>query len=202
MLTKEKTFPIPCPDTDARKPSYLAHIVLTTRHYEKKIDWWMRVLGAEITFRDEMLCFITFDQEHHRIAIINTNNFAPKRRESTGLDHVAFTFSNLEDLLHTFHRLKRSEIHPTWSINHGPTTSIYYTDIDGVQVELQVENFESRDEMDKWMLSGSFKHNSIGNEFDPNLLYKKFHEGESIDNLLNPDSTVLNFNKNISGANK
>jgi hypothetical protein len=37
-------------------------------------------------------------------------------------------------------------IRPFYSINHGPTTSLYYTDPDGNRVELLVDNFATAGE--------------------------------------------------------
>ncbi|HTD05115.1 VOC family protein, partial [Undibacterium sp.] len=155
-------FPIPCPDPEARSPKKLAHIVLATRHFEESIRWWGTVLGAKIMFRNELLCFLSYDDEHHRLALINTANFSSKRRESTGLDHVAFTYGSIDDLLHTYERLKKINIKPVWCINHGPTTSMYFRDPDGVQAELQVDNFATQQELDEWFHSGAFEKNAIG----------------------------------------
>jgi len=171
-------FPIPCPDPDARPPVKLAHIVLATRRFDESIHWWSVVLGARVMFRNALLCFLSYDDEHHRLALINTANFSPKRRESVGLDHVAFTFGSLGDLLHTYERLKRHGLRPEWCINHGPTTSMYYRDPDGIQAELQVDNFATAEELEAWFASGAFVENSIGVEFDPEHLLERHKAGE------------------------
>lgn len=171
-------FPIPCPDPQARPPKKLAHIVLATRYYEETIHWWSLVLGARVMFRNALLCFISYDDEHHRVAFINTANFSPKRRESAGLDHVAFTFGSLDDLLHTYERLKGHSLQPEWCINHGPTTSLYYRDPEGTQVELQVDNFSTAQELDTWFRSGAFADNAIGVEFDPEHLLERHRAGD------------------------
>jgi hypothetical protein len=43
-------------------------------------------------------------------------------------------------------RKKDMRIRPFYSINHGPTTSLYYTDPDGNRVELLVDNFATAGE--------------------------------------------------------
>lgn len=40
---------------------------------------------------------------------------------------------------------------PTWCTNHGPTTSIYYKDPDGNNLETQVDNFETMEEADEFL---------------------------------------------------
>ena len=191
MTDPMTTFPVACPDPDAKSPRKLAHIVLTTRHYEKAIHWWSIVLGAKVVFRNDLLCFLSYDDEHHRVALVNTTNYATKRRESTGLDHVAFTYGSLADLLHTFERLKRHGLAPEWCINHGPTTSMYFRDPDGVQAELQVDNFATHEALDEWFRSGAFADNSIGVEFDPDFLLERFQAGE-------PEHTLLSAGKVVS----
>jgi len=32
-------------------------------------DWYLKVPDAHAVFENEMLCFMTFDDEHHRLAI-------------------------------------------------------------------------------------------------------------------------------------
>ena len=50
-------------------------------------------------------------------------------------------FADSATCLYTYARLKGDGIEPYWCINHGPTTSLYYKDPDGNQIELQVDNF-------------------------------------------------------------
>lgn len=172
-------------------PSKLAHFVLRVNDFEHAIDWFCRVLNAQVMFRNEMLCFMTYDEEHHRVALLNTPNLPTGDRSTTGLEHVAFTYASLGDLLSTYARLKKEGIDPVWCINHGPTTSIYYAAPGGAQVELQIENFDTLDDLLNWFAQGTFKHepegeefeastfakNPIGVEFDPDELVRLYERG-------------------------
>ncbi|TCW80288.1 biphenyl 2,3-dioxygenase [Burkholderia sp. SRS-46] len=190
MSDSMEQFPIPCPDPAARPPEKLAHIVLATRRFDDAIHWWSIVLGARVMYRNALLCFLSFDEEHHRLALINAANFSPRRRESTGLDHAAFTYSSLGDLLHTYERLKGHGVRPEWCINHGPTTSLYYRDPDGIQAELQVDNFETPEALDAWLRSGAFAENAIGVEFDPEHLLERYKAGEPETSLKQPGAVT------------
>ena len=53
-------------------PARFAHAVLRTRHLEEAIVFYEKVLGAEIVFRNAMIAFLTYDEEHHRIALAMT----------------------------------------------------------------------------------------------------------------------------------
>ena len=78
------------------------------------------------------------------------------------------------ELLGNYERLAARGIRPFRSINHGPTTSMYYVDPDGNRVELQIDNFATAEEGQAWMLSPAFDRNPIGVEFDPDDLVRRF----------------------------
>ena len=82
----------------------------------------------------------------------------------------AFTYSTLGDLIGTYKRLQAMGIRPTVTIDHGPTTSMYYTDPDGNNIELQVDNFETAEEAQEFFESDAFAKNPVGVLFDPDEL--------------------------------
>ena len=45
-----------------------------------------------------------------------------------GVDHVAYTYSSLDDLLENYEQLKAQGIMPYWCVHHGVTVSMYYAD--------------------------------------------------------------------------
>jgi len=171
------------PDRGRIAPIRLAHVVRRTARFDEMIAWYRTVLGAEIVHADDVLAFLTYDEEHHRIAIARLPGLEEQSPAAAGTDHVAFTYPDLGDLLCTYSRLKREGIEPFWSINHGPTTSLYYKDPDGNKVELQVDNFATADECNAWMHSGAFAANPIGVVFDPEDLLARYRAGEPLETL-------------------
>lgn len=165
-------------------PVQLAHIVRRTSRFAGMLEWYGTVLAAEIVHQDGMLAFLTYDDEHHRIAIANLPGLEDASPMSAGTDHVAFTYADLGDLLYTYERLKAAGIEPFWCINHGPTTSMYFKDPDGNRVELQVDNLPTRDSIDRWMKSGEFAANPIGVIFDPEDLLARYRAGEPHEKLV------------------
>jgi catechol-2,3-dioxygenase len=159
-------------------PTKLAHFVLRARDFDALVEWWKTVLMAQVAFRNELLCFMTYDDEHHRIAIVRLPDAAERPADSSGTDHVAFTYATLGDLLYTHERLAKHGIEPYWCINHGPTTSMYYRDPEGNQVELQIDNFPDSETLHAWFRSGAFARNPLGVPFDPCELRKRYLEGE------------------------
>lgn len=59
---------------------------------------------------------------------------------------MAFGFSTLEDLALVYYQRKSIGIVPLQCVDHGMTTSIYYIDPDGNQIEMQVDHFENNDD--------------------------------------------------------
>ncbi|KAL6242518.1 hypothetical protein RBB50_010658 [Rhinocladiella similis] len=166
------------PATKVVSPSRLAHVVLCTNKSPAMVDVYKAFLGAEAVFENEFLAFITYDDEHHRIALVSFPGTQDKNPLSCGLEHIAFTFDTLPDLLSSYRQRKQKGIEPVWPVNHGPTTSIYYRDPDGNMLETQVDNFDSPDAATDFMKSKEFSENPIGVDFDPEDYIRRLSYGE------------------------
>jgi catechol-2,3-dioxygenase len=166
------------------RPSKFAHVVFRTNRYDEMVKWWCTVLEAEPVFANQMLTFLTYDDEHHRVAIARFPQLVDRPSDAAGLEHVAYTYASLGELLATYERLKSAGILPYWTINHGPTTSLYYRDPDGNQVELQVDNFATEEDLKAFFASGSFQQNPIGVGFDPDRLLARFRSGVPVEELV------------------
>jgi catechol-2,3-dioxygenase len=104
-------------------PSKLAHVVLRTRsNLDAMVEWYCVVLGAHIVFSAGRLVFLSYDDEHHRIAIAASEDLAERPHRASGLEHIAFTDEDIDALLTTYARLKQVGILPFCCVNHGPTT--------------------------------------------------------------------------------
>lgn len=93
------------------------------------------------------------------------------------MHHVAFTFASLAELVLAYKQRKELGVLPTWCVNHGPTTSMYYTDPDGNRVETQVDNFDDPGEATEFMQGALFAENPLGTDFDPEELDRKIQSG-------------------------
>lgn len=160
-------------------PSKLAHVVLRTNNFEKMISFYKEFLGAQAIYENDFLAFLTYDEEHHRIAIAAVPGTKDKDKTSCGLEHIAFTFDTLSELLLSYRQRKQKGISPLWPVNHGPTTSIYYRDPDGNMIETQVDNYDDPDEATAFMKSKFFAENPIGTDFDPEDYIKRLSKGET-----------------------
>ena len=174
-------------------PSKLAHVVFQTNRMKEMRDWYCSVLGGHVIYENPHLSFVTYDDEHHRVAFLDFGPLAPrdtetelhvKATEPPGLHHVAFTFPSMSDFLENYVRLRDRGVHPFFCVNHGPTTSMYYRDPDGNRVELQIDNFATAEEGQAWMHSPAFDRNPIGVEYDPDDLVKRFNAGVPVAQLV------------------
>jgi len=169
-------------------PNKLAHVVWRTGQIDAMVDWYCTVLEAHVGFRNKFIAFATYDDEHHRVAFINAGTERRDDPRASGLEHVAFTYATLGDLLGTYERLKAQAVTPYWCINHGPTTSLYYEDPDGNHVELQIDNFPTDEALAAWFATGAFKLDPIGVEFDPDVLVRRLAAGDPLEELVQQGS--------------
>ncbi|HEU5195622.1 MAG TPA: VOC family protein [Methylomirabilota bacterium] len=177
-------------------PTKLAHVVFQTNRIGAMRDWYCAILGGHVIYENPHLSFVTYDDEHHRVAFVDFGPLSPreintelaiKPTEQPGLHHVAFTFGSMGQFVDNYVRLREAGIHPFFCVNHGPTTSMYYRDPDGNRVELQIDNFETAEEGQAWMHSAAFDANPIGVEYDPDDLAKKFRSGVPVAELVKRD---------------
>jgi catechol-2,3-dioxygenase len=179
-------------------PAKLSHVVLYSQQVPVLRDWYLRLLDGRVVHESPAVVFLTYDGEHHRIAIADptaireggaealadgsdAGALSPKELAALpphGLGHIAFTYPTLADLLEHWERLKADSVVPVMAVNHGPTTSLYYADPDGNLIELQIDNFATPEEGTAFMESESFAANPLGELFDPDTMLRRLRAGE------------------------
>jgi len=168
-------------------PSKFAHVVFNTHRYDEMIDWYARVFEARVQHRNDRLAFLTYDDEHHRFAFVNLGKAkdSPEERPAMapGLNHLGYTWRNLEELIDTYVRLKGHGVMPTRPIRHGLTLSLYYHDPDGNGLEFQIDLLEAED-ANEFMSGPAFAANPIGEPFDPEALAVRLAQGKPVNDLI------------------
>src|SRR5205085_5638761 len=170
------------------KPTKFAHVVYQTRRFDEMLDWYQKVFEAKVVYQNPGLAFLTYDDEHHRFALVNMSVFKPdgveaRERPDTGVNHVAYTYANVGDLLETYARLKQEGITPYWPIHHGMTLSLYYRDPDGNRMEFQVDTC-TVEEANAYLRTDAFAANPAGVEIDPEALLAQYRSGVPEQQLL------------------
>lgn len=145
------------------------------------MNWYINFVGGHATHTAKTITFIAYDEEHHRIGITPRQDAVPRPtdgRPIIGLGHVAFGYKNLSELATCYEQKKKAGVSPVWAVNHGPTTSMYYRDPDGNEVETQVDNFDTVEETIAFMEGPEFEENPMGVDFDPDEFVRRVRSGE------------------------
>lgn len=166
------------PKPKVTSPASLAHVALRTSNLQPMVDFYLTFLGGSVSFGNDNASFITYDEEHHRIALLRFPDMGPKPRSSKGCDHLAFSYNTLPELLESYKQRKANGLTPCWSVNHGPCTSFYYKDPDGNVCETAVDNFATNEETNAFLATEEFAINPFGCDIDPEDWIARLKRGE------------------------
>jgi catechol 2,3-dioxygenase-like lactoylglutathione lyase family enzyme len=166
-------------------PWKFSHLVIKTAQFPAMVSWYKAVLQAHVVQEGPSMCFLTYDGENHRLAIVNVPHLQPRPVDMVGVDHVSYTYRDLRELLSVYLRLKGLGILPRWTINHRITTSFYYQDPDGNRIELQVENFRSEEQLNRFFASDEYRRNTLGVRIDVEEWIRQYEGGASLESLAN-----------------
>jgi len=167
-------------DGSQTRPAYISHYGIRARQFKEMIRWYTTVFGARIQHENEFLAFLTYDNEHHRLVIFEDPETVDKPATAAGVDHVGYGLGSFGDLVETYERLKAEGITPFLPLNHLFTTSLYYHDPDGNEVELSVDNFPSKEECDAFVRSQAMAEIGrppFGYAFEAEELARLYHQG-------------------------
>lgn len=86
------------------RPTKLAHIVLRTNDKSAMGKFYCDFLGGQMVHENEVLAFITYDDEHHRIALAEIPHLKPKDPSTCGLEvgHLALSACQIHSPLFSF----------------------------------------------------------------------------------------------------
>jgi catechol 2,3-dioxygenase-like lactoylglutathione lyase family enzyme len=171
------------------RPEKFVHVVYRTRRFEEMLAWYRTVFDAKVQYQNPALAFLTYDDEHHRFAFANLDVLAPdgpkeERRGAIGVDHVAYTYASLSDLLDNYSQLKAEGIAPYWCVHHGITVSMYYADPDGNQMEFQVDACPTVEAANDFMHGPRFTTNPIGVEYNPDAWIAEIEAGAAVESFM------------------
>ena len=164
----------------------LHHVNLKTTRLQAMIDWYGTVLGMQVIFQNDVAAWLSNDDANHRLALLAFPGFEddPGKARHTGIHHTAFEFASFGDLMATYERLRAAGITPGACLDHGMTTSLYYSDPDGNRVELQVDNVGDWAASKLHMqTSPEFAANPIGVFFDPDAMLAAHESGIGFDEI-------------------
>lgn len=163
----------------------IAHFGLRTRNLARAVDWYGRALEARVQFQNELMAFMSFDDEHHRFVLWDDGETTDKPESARGVDHIGFSCGTPSALADEYERLKGLGILPAFGVNHHFTSSLYYRDPDDNEVEITCDNRPSKAECSAFMataeMAEAMQPPLFGSEFDPEelLAQRKGGAGDS-----------------------
>jgi catechol 2,3-dioxygenase-like lactoylglutathione lyase family enzyme len=155
-------------------PERFAHFAVRTSNADAMRRWYKIVLNAHVVFDDGLLCLLTYDDEHQRLALVRDRDEPKLARDNEGLAHLAFGYRSLRDLLSTYARLKIAGIAPFRQMDHGASIAFYYHDPDGRTIALLTDGFSAKEENLCYIASEDFRKNPFGAPFDPDALVREY----------------------------
>ena len=125
------------------KAERTGHVVLNVRDVEVSTNFYVDVLGfvktLEIPGRGT---FLSCGTMHHDLAVFKAEEDAgPVTHSDLGMQHVAFQVESYEMLTKFYHRLKELGLVER-TVDHTITKSVYFSDPDGIRLELYCNSFE------------------------------------------------------------
>ncbi len=167
--------------TSMPSPAKIHHIhIFSDQNYDKMVDFYGKVFNAEvIKVNPNHLTFLSFDDHDHRIVIIDRPGWGVKPDRPVGVSHVAFCYRSLGELVFICNRMKEWGHSADYCVNHGNSTSFYYTDPDGNTVETMIDNYTPREAQDykrHYQWSEEFGEMKEG-VFDPDKMVELYESG-------------------------
>lgn len=169
------------PSSSRLRPASLSHVALRTNNLAAMGKWYHEMLAAEIVHQDENTCFLKCDDDFLRVALFKIPNTAAKAVQTNGLEHFAFSFNSVGELVEAYKEKKGLGLLPFRAVHHGPTVSMYYHDPDGNKVEFQYEVITTVEAFEAYMATGAFDENPVGAELEPDEIVRMYESGASFE---------------------
>ena len=128
-------------------PKRVGHLVLNVRDVEASEKFYTEILGFEIAVKRPDRTFLTCGKIHHDLALFKAaEDSGPVSEGQLGLNHFAVQVDNLEELKWIYQRLKEHGTPIDGTVDHGMTDSVYFSDPDGIRVEVFYNKSETAEE--------------------------------------------------------
>jgi catechol-2,3-dioxygenase len=165
----------------------IGHFGLRTRDLPAAVEWYGRAFDAQVRFQNEIAAFMSFDDEHHRFVLWDDGETSDRPETARGVDHIGFSCGGPMELADEYERLKSKGITPTLSVNHHFTSSLYYLDPDGNEVEITCDNMPTKADCAAFMatpeMAAAMQPPLFGAEFDPEELLRLRNQGGAVEQL-------------------
>ncbi len=182
QLVDEKGRRIICPT--------LHHTGTLSSRPEELLAWYRTVLGQQPTLAGGPPqvpvpgVWTTNDWAHHRMGFFKAPVADKIDPTVPGINHVAWEYETIDDLLETVMRLKDLGIEPNYTVNHMISFAAYYNDPDGNLVELLTDGYGDHEKsLEVQLTSDALRANPPGVPFDAQLMFEAREAGASLEEL-------------------
>ncbi|MBP0590412.1 hypothetical protein J8I87_11940 [Paraburkholderia sp. LEh10] len=169
-------------DELALGPLQISEIILHTRSFDSMKAWYVDFFGGLKPAVDvapnrglksipdvTRLCFLRIHTNYpitQVLGLFEIPELGDRHPAGSGLNHMQFREQSLQHLFRRYEVLKSAGITPFKAYNHGPSTSFYYSDPDGNEVELNATNFSKEEDYLAFFQSDEYRKNVEGYQVD------------------------------------
>lgn len=116
------------------------HVAIRVRDLEATRRFYRDVVGMKVAHEyPGRGVFFRFDGYHHDLVAFRADECTePASAKHAGVAHIAFVAEDFETVRRHYRRVKALGI-PVRCTDHGFTKSIYFSDPDGIEIEIYVE---------------------------------------------------------------
>ena len=126
------------------RPQRIAHVVIKVRDLECSKRFYQEVLGLDLMGEIDRprVAFLSANRnDHHEIGLLEVGSEAPEADAgAVGLVHIAFRLANEDELRAAYQELKERGVPVRFTVDHGVTKSVYFSDPDGNELEVYSDN--------------------------------------------------------------
>lgn len=126
--------------------SRIGHLVVKVRDLDRSLDFYVGKLGLTLMNRSDMggvhVAFLASGaRDHHELGLVQIAPDAPDPSPAAvGMAHFAFRMNSHEELQAAYQELKDAGVPISFTVNHGVSDSVYFTDPDGNELEIYADN--------------------------------------------------------------
>jgi catechol 2,3-dioxygenase len=117
------------------------HVAIRVRDLDTAKRFYGDILGMQLGMEiPGQGLFFRFNNYHHDLAVFKARDGAePASKNHAGVAHIALVADDFETVLAMYRRLRESGVPVSRTIDHGATKSIYFSDPDGIELEIYCE---------------------------------------------------------------
>jgi catechol-2,3-dioxygenase len=166
-------------------PTKMHHVhIYSDANYDAMVEFYLKLFNCNVVnvtyFGESKTTFLTYDDHDHRVILIKKPGWGTKSENPIGVSHLAFGYASLGELMFVLKRmLELGYPKPPYCVNHGNSTSLYWRDPDGNEVETMADNYspqQCQDYKRHFQFTEEFGQMK-DSEFDPEKMLALYEQG-------------------------